>query len=58
MNWCRPLVGLYRLNDGKDTTGCGKVSMGCPRQHNLQDLSCTICIAIFDIPVLRRCMSF
>jgi hypothetical protein len=58
MNWRRPLVGLYRLNDDKDTTGCDKVSMSRPRQRDLQELSCAICIAIFDIPVLRRCMSF
>jgi hypothetical protein len=57
MNWCRPLVELYRLNDGKDTTGCDKVSMSRPRQRDLQELSCTICIAIFDILMLRRCMS-
>jgi hypothetical protein len=52
MNWYRPLVGLYRLRDFKDTIGCDTVSMSCPRQLGLQELSCTICIAIFDIPVL------
>jgi hypothetical protein len=58
MNWCRPLVVLYRLNDGKDITGCDKISMSSPRQRDLQELSYTICIAIFDIPVLRRYTSF
>jgi hypothetical protein len=28
------------------------------RQRDLSELSCPICIAIFDIPVLRRCISF
>jgi hypothetical protein len=52
MNWYRPLVGLYRLRNFKDTIGCDTFSMSCPRQLGLQELSCTICIAIFDIPVL------
>jgi hypothetical protein len=57
MNWYRQLVGLYRLRDVMDTFGCDTVSMSCPRQLGLQELSCTICIAIFDIPVLQRCTS-
>jgi hypothetical protein len=57
-NWYRQLVGLDRLHEGKVTIGFDTVSMSCQRQNGLQELSCTICIAIFDIPVLRRCTSF
>jgi hypothetical protein len=46
------------LHDGKDTAGCDTDSMSFLRQSDLQELSGTICIAIFDIPVLRECMSF
>jgi hypothetical protein len=58
MNWYQLLVRIYRLHDVKETIGCDMVSMRCPRQLGSQELICTICIAIFDIPVLRRCTSF